>query len=220
MNKETLQTNNTRLQTNNTDLNTILETVNNLPSGGGSAVTYQPGRISFSMHHFLSNEDGTPYDMRNEISNIDTSKVTSLASSFSYITGVLRIDLSSWNTSSCEDFINMFEQSEFEYIDVSNFTFDRAFNLANFIIDCYNLTTLILGEGWLNINSFLLEDPNGFTPGGGGFGDIAMLPLISGTPINDGSGYIYVPDELVDQFKEHEIFSEYADQIKPKSELV
>lgn len=36
-NKETLQTYNTRLDNNNGDLNTILETINNLPSGSGAS---------------------------------------------------------------------------------------------------------------------------------------------------------------------------------------
>lgn len=38
-------------------------------------------------------------------------------------------------------------------------------------------------------------------------------------PIEDGTGYIYVPDNLVDSYKIATNWSRYADQIKPISEL-
>lgn len=41
----------------------------------------------------------------------------------------------------------------------------------------------------------------------------------SGTPIASGTGYIYVPDALVDSFKSATNWSSYADQIKPISEM-
>ena len=40
------------------------------------------------------------------------------------------------------------------------------------------------------------------------------------TPIASGTGYIYVPDELVDQYKVATNWSTYANQIKPLSEYV
>ena len=41
----------------------------------------------------------------------------------------------------------------------------------------------------------------------------------SGTPIGNGTGYIYVPDALVDTYKTATNWSTYAAQIKPISEL-
>lgn len=41
----------------------------------------------------------------------------------------------------------------------------------------------------------------------------------SGTPIESGTGYIYVPDTLVDSFKSASNWSTYADQIKSLNEL-
>lgn len=41
----------------------------------------------------------------------------------------------------------------------------------------------------------------------------------SNTPIESGTGYIYVPDNLVDRFKTASNWSTYADQIKPISEM-
>lgn len=43
--------------------------------------------------------------------------------------------------------------------------------------------------------------------------------VFKSTPIADGTGYIYVPDTLVDSFKTATNWSTYADQIKPISEL-
>ena len=54
--------------------------------------------------------------------------------------------------------------------------------------------------------------------------NIVTIPSLSsstfsGTPIASGTGYIYVPDTLVDSFKSATNWSTYADQIKPISEL-
>lgn len=42
---------------------------------------------------------------------------------------------------------------------------------------------------------------------------------LTGTPIASGTGYIYVPDTLVDTYKANSTWANYADQIKPISEL-
>lgn len=42
---------------------------------------------------------------------------------------------------------------------------------------------------------------------------------LQSTPIASGTGYIYVPDALVDKYKAATNWSTYADQIKPLSEL-
>ena len=43
--------------------------------------------------------------------------------------------------------------------------------------------------------------------------------VFRGTPIESGTGYIYVPDELVDKYKVATNWSAFANQIKPISEL-
>lgn len=43
--------------------------------------------------------------------------------------------------------------------------------------------------------------------------------VFTGTPIESGTGYVYVPDELVDSYKSATNWSVYADQIRPISEL-
>lgn len=48
---------------------------------------------------------------------------------------------------------------------------------------------------------------------------LANIQVFNNTPIASGTGYIYVPDTLVDSFKTATNWSTYADQIKPISEL-
>ena len=64
---------------------------------------------------------------------------------------------------------------------------------------CTNLTTIILSSNQV----VTLNNINAFT----------------NSPIANGSGYIYVPDNLVDSYKTATNWSTYANRIKPISEL-
>ena len=48
---------------------------------------------------------------------------------------------------------------------------------------------------------------------------LSATGAFNSTPIESGTGYIYVPDDLVDSYKSATNWSTYADQIKPISEL-
>lgn len=48
---------------------------------------------------------------------------------------------------------------------------------------------------------------------------LANVNALTGTHIANGTGYIYVPDNLVDSYKTATNWATYADQIKPISEL-
>ena len=63
--------------------------------------------------------------------------------------------------------------------------------------DCTNLHTLIIGAG------ATLQNANAFTR----------------TPIESGTGYIYVPDDTIEAYKVATNFSTYATQIKGWSEI-
>lgn len=92
-------------------------------------------------------------------------------------------------------------------LDLSNF--DVSGKMIDFMfLNSYMLETVILNGSWLDV-------------GDGNFFDESQLArhIFEGTPIAEGNGYIYVPDELVNSFKEHELFSDYADNIRPKSEM-
>lgn len=71
---------------------------------------------------------------------------------------------------------------------------------ANSMKDCINLSTFIVGY---KSSPITLSNANAFL----------------NTPIESGTGFIYVLDELVDDYKSATNWSTYAAQIKPLSEL-
>ena len=81
------------------------------------------------------------------------------------------------------------------YVDASSIT-----SIANAaFLDCAELATLILRNNKV--------------------ATLAATRAFSGTPIASGTGFVYVPDGLVDSYKAATNWSTYADQIKPLSEL-
>ena len=70
---------------------------------------------------------------------------------------------------------------------------------SNTFVNCYMLETLVLGGSELNP----LDNVN----------------ALRGSTIEGGTGYIYVPDNLVDTYKTATNWATFADQIKPISEL-
>lgn len=96
---------------------------------------------------------------------------------------------------------------------INSYTFQSCSNLQNVILKgelssignqafnaCPKLTQLVLPN---IIKVPALNNANTFTD----------------TPIASGTGYIYVPDDLVDSFKTTSKWSTYANQIKPISEM-
>ena len=114
---------------------------------------------------------------------------------------------------------------------------------SNAFSDCYALTTVYLPNVTsIDTNGFRecktltsIELPNAISIGGSAFRDCKALNkvvietpsvcrLINTSafldmPIASGTGYVYVPDGLVDAYKEDSVWSTYAAQIKPLSEL-
>lgn len=86
---------------------------------------------------------------------------------------------------------------------------------------CTSLTELDLpggtgfsGHAFLNsgLQKLILRSTNGVS-------SVGNSNFLEGTPIANGTGYIYVPDELVDDYKANSMFQPYINQIKPISEL-
>ena len=48
---------------------------------------------------------------------------------------------------------------------------------------------------------------------------LGSATALSGTPIASGTGFVYVPDELVESYKAESSWNNYVAQIKPMSEL-
>jgi hypothetical protein len=86
---------------------------------------------------------------------------------------------------------------------------------------CSALTTLEFplkistqGAVWLNCSALTTLILRGTTMSG-----LGNKNCFNGTPIASGTGYIYVPDDLVDTYKANTNWANYADQIKGLSEL-
>ena len=67
-------------------------------------------------------------------------------------------------------------------------------------------------NGCSNLTKFVMPNITGTITLGG-------TNAFEGTPIANGAGYIYIPDDLVDTFKSNTNWGNFADQIKPISEL-
>lgn len=71
---------------------------------------------------------------------------------------------------------------------------------VNFAVNCSSLKSFILRK---------TDKP----------ASLAQVAAFRGSAIESGTGYVYVPDELVESYKSATNWATYADQIKPISEL-
>ena len=134
------------------------------------------------------------------LSNLDTSKVTDMRNMFNANTNLNSINLSSFNTSKVTNMSSMFYNSpDIEKIDISSFTSESLTSNSEMFRFCSNLTILIIN----NPNVFKMTNSN----------------MLNNTPIASGTGYVYVPDNMVETYKSATNWSVYAEQIKPISEL-
>ena len=136
-----------------------------------------------------------------DLSNFDTSKVTTFYQMFYGNNEITSINVSSFDTSKATNLSYMFYNcSILEKLDISNFvTSDLLITNSNMFQYCTNLKTLIIN----NPNLFKITNVNAF----------------SNSLIASGTGYVYVPDNMVETYKSATNWSTYASQIKPISEL-
>ena len=125
--------------------------------------------------------------------------VTNCANMFYGCTKLISLDLSNFDTSNVTTMYNMFNLCQsLEKIDLSNFDVSKVTSMGSMFYNCNSLSKVIIDNQTvfdLKSNVFL------------------------GTPINEGTGFIYVPDNLVETYKSATNWSAYADQIKGMSEL-
>ena len=144
------------------------------------------------------------YDCSNltnvNISNFDTRSVTTMGSMFERCSNLSKIDVSNFDTSNVSAVNSMFMYcSKLESVDLSSFDTSKVTSTQWMFRYCNNLSKLIINRQDIFKNL-----------------DTQMLQY---TKIYYGSGYIYVPDNMVESYKSATNWSEYADQIKPISEL-
>lgn len=140
MNKETLQSYNTRLSNNNDSIDDLIEDINNLPdaTGGNEGNSkYAPRTISFYGH------TGTELDQ--ELSDLDTSNITSYQYLFASCKQLISVDdfLSTLDTTLITDMKYMFYQSSsLKSIDVTNFNTSNVTDMCSMFSGCSSLTSI------------------------------------------------------------------------------
>jgi hypothetical protein len=98
--------------------------------------------------------------------------------------------------------------------------------LPNAILDSWNfygckkLTKLEFNNTNIGTNTFQNSGLNTLILRNSSVATLKNISAFYGTPIASGTGYIYVPDDLVESYKVATNWSTYADQIKPLSEYV
>ena len=100
--------------------------------------------------------------------------------------------------------------------------FSRVTITGSMFYGCTSLTTLdfsniktigaSFAQGASSLSTLIIRNPTTLAT-------LGNANAFSGTPIASGTGYIYVPDGLVDSYKQATKWSTYASQIKGLSEL-
>lgn len=112
---------------------------------------------------------------------------------------------------------NVFRQNHFKTIRFTSGVTFSGFDLGEnntetiIIADGSDISAQMLFYNASKLTSLVIEATNVLSVHSNG---------LQGTPIANGTGYIYVPDNLVDSYKAASNWSTYASQIKPLSEYV
>ena len=219
-NQSIFQEKNTRLNANNTDLSSILNTINNLPeagSGGSDEIEALLKRtITSYSSDTLTSVGSNAFQSCSKLTNVSLPNATSLGlSSFNACTSLVSIEIPLVTSITTQTFYGC---SALETLNLPSVKTTGTQGIRN----CKKLTRVDFGSvtniGALTLDSCsLLETLIVRTSS---VCTLANTSALSGTKIASGTGYIYVPDNLVDSYKSASNWSTYASQIKGLSELV
>ena len=136
-----------------------------------------------------------------DISKWKPYKLSNLTFMFNNCQKLKEIDLSNWVVNSLKSIGSMFWSCyALEKADISGLSNGLINNTYGTFQYCSKLATLII-----NSRNFL---------------NMSNINMLQSTPIANGTGYVYVPDDMVDTYKSATNWSTYASQIKGMSELV
>lgn len=133
------------------------------------------------------------------IQNFNTQKVTNFSRMFANDNKLTNVYFDNIDTSSATNISYMFAYTGLISIDLSGFDTNKVTNSIYMFQNCTNLTKVIINRQ----DVFKMTDTS----------------MMGNTPIEDGTGYVYVPDNMVETYKSATNWSAYADQIKGMSEL-
>lgn len=156
---------------------------------------------------------------------IDTSLVTSMSSMF-YRCNIASVDLTGLNTSKVTNMSSMFQVCDsLEYVNMGGLDTSKVTNMSYTFGTCSNLkyvnisgwtTESITNNGYMfsscpKLEAVVIDSPTVFR--------LTASTAFNNSGISKGAGFVYVPDDLVDEYKTATNWTTVADQIKPLSEL-
>lgn len=124
------------------DVSTPLEEVVSATASSGGK--FAPKFISFG---------GCPntIDITEEISNLDTSNMTTMTKMFNLCYGITNLTITTFDTSKVTDMNNMFAGASYlTYLDINSFDTSNVTNMNSFCNSCSRLQTIKMGD--LNIS--------------------------------------------------------------------
>lgn len=166
-----------------------------------------------------------------DLSGVNKVKVTNANSMFTNCTNLTSIDLTKFDFSDCYDFTQMFRyDAKLTSVNLTGFTNGGSSTFQSMFDGCKLLTEADISSfdyplntsagmgsssgmfyGCIALTKLIINNPNGFK--------MSNVDMLTNTPIASGTGYVYVPDNLVDTYKADSNWSTYANQIKGMSEL-
>ena len=192
----TLQSNNTTITANNTELSSILNTINNLPTSSGGSTDIEDSIVTRTIKSYTNDRItiiGTNAFRGSSITSISCENVTTIDGYGLDSCGSL-VDVNLPKVTTLKNYAMQ------KCTAVQRLDFQQKINCQGAVwYGCSSLTALILRSNQMC-----------------GLGNANCL---TSTPIASGTGYIYVPDNLVDTYKANTNWSNYASQIKGLSEL-
>lgn len=135
------------------------------------------------------------------MSNFDTRNVIYMNSMFYQCKALPSVDISHFNPKSLTNVNAMFQNcTALTEVDISSICTTKINNSALMFSGCTKLTKVII------------DSPNVFP--------MTNVSFFTNTPIANGTGYVYVPDNLKETYQKRTNWTTYASQIKGMSELV
>ena len=161
------------------------------------------------------------------LDGFDTSSVKDMGSMFSFCKSITSLDLSSWNTSSLTNLYQTFYSAEaITTLNLSGWNTSLVRRMVTTFYGCTSIKYLNL-SGWttesvtdterifgrlFNLEALVIDSPSIFRL-------TNSNAFYASSITNGGKGFVYVPDNLVDEYKSATNWTTVANQIKPLSEL-
>ena len=135
-----------------------------------------------------------------DLTGLNTSKVAYMSNMFQLCDSLECVNMGGLDTSKVTDMSYIFGTcNNLKYVNMSGWTTESITNNGYMFSSCRKLEAVVI------------DSPSVFR--------LTNASALSNSGIQRGTGFVYVPDNLVDEYKSATNWTTYADQIKPLSEL-